>query len=142
VGVWCWPTPPGYHFPYNAAKISNMGEHLSLTEINSQEAERESVKIKTLEYFERELARKTKTRFAAIITDVRPHGLFVELAESLTFGFVPAGTLPGDNYNLADDGTALVGRRHHRRFGLSDTLEVVIAKVDRIKRIIDFRAAD
>jgi ribonuclease R len=136
-----WPTPPGYQFAYNAAKVAGLGEHLSLTETNSQEAERESVKIKTLEFFERELARKPKTRFVAIITDVRPNGLFIELAESMTFGFIPAGTLPGDSYHLDRDGGALVGQRRKRRFALSGQLEVVVAKVDRAKRIIDFHAA-
>ena len=63
--------------PYSAAKAEEMGEHLSLTEINSAEAERESVKIKLLEYFERELLKKEPTAFDAVITDVRPNGFFI-----------------------------------------------------------------
>ena len=68
--------------------VAQLAEHLSLTEINSTEAERESVKIKLLEFFERELHKKSRTSFAAIITDVRRHGFFIELVESMTFGFV------------------------------------------------------
>lgn len=128
--------------PYTQAQVDAMGEHLSLTEVNSAEAERESVKIKTLEFFEREMAKPNKSIFSAIITEVRPHGLFIELTESLTFGFVPTGTLPGDFYHPADDNTALVGRRHKRRFELGGTLQVTVGKVDRVKRLIDFRAAE
>ena len=73
---------------YNLAGVERLGEHLSLTEINSTEAERESVKIKLLEFFERELAKKKKTPFSAVITDVRQNGFFIELVESMTFGFV------------------------------------------------------
>jgi ribonuclease R len=119
--------------------IQQLAEHLSLTEINSSEAERESVKIKLLEFFERELLKKKRTAFAAIITDVRRHGFFIELVESMTFGFVSSDTLGDDNYQLNAAGNALVGRRKHRMYELNGRLDVVVDKVDRFKRIIDFR---
>ncbi len=137
-----FPTPPGYKFNYDQAKASRLGEHLSLTEVNSQDAERESVKIKLLEFFEREAAKAQPTTFVAIVTDVRPHGLFIELEESMTFGFLPANALGPDFFNPANDGTALVGRKTKQRFGLNDRVNVVVAKVDRVKRMIDFKRAD
>jgi ribonuclease R len=121
--------------------IQQLADHLSLTEINSSEAERESVKIKLLEFFERELSKKKRTAFAAIITDVRRHGFFIELVESMTFGFVSSDTLGDDYYQLNPEGNALVGRRKHRSFELNGRLDVVVEKVDRFKRIIDFRPA-
>ncbi|HTO04190.1 MAG TPA: RNB domain-containing ribonuclease, partial [Opitutus sp.] len=126
---------------YNLARIESLGEHLSLTEIASAEAERESVKIKLLEFFERELEKKKKTRFAAVITDVRQNGFFIELIESMTFGFVPASSLSDDHYNLSNDGSALVGRKTKRRFELNGRLDVVVDRVDRFKRLIDFAVA-
>jgi len=136
-----WPKPAGYRFPYDAAKVSAMGEHLSITEVNSQDAERESVKIKLLEFFERDLAKRHPTVFTAVITDVRQHGLFVELEESMTFGFLPTRALGNDFYSLSNDGTTIVGRKSKRRFHLNDRIEVVTAKVDRVKRMIDFKLA-
>jgi ribonuclease R len=121
--------------------IQQLAEHLSLTEINSAEAERESVKIKLLEFFERELAKKKRTAFAAVITDVRRHGFFIELVESMTFGFVSSDTLGDDYYQMNAEGNALVGRRKHHSFALNGRLDVVVDKVDRFKRIIDFRPA-
>ena len=38
-------------------------------------------------------------------------------------------------------GTMLSGRRSKRKFELNDRLEVVVDKVDRFKRLIDFRPA-
>jgi ribonuclease R len=128
-------TQPGY----NLARVESLGEHLSLTEINSAEAERESVKIKLLEFFERELGKKKKTPFAAVITDIRPNGFFIELVESMTFGFVSIATLGDDHYTTNNAETMLVGRRHKRRFALNDRLNVVVERVDRFKRLIDFR---
>jgi ribonuclease R len=127
--------------PYTMAQANAMGEHLSLTEINSAEAERESVKIKLLEYFERELNKKVPTRFGAVITDIRPNGFFIELTESMTFGFVPAAELRDDYYMPSPDGTALVGRKSKRKFTAGARVEVHIAKVDRLKRFMDFRPA-
>jgi ribonuclease R len=134
--------PSGYNYGYSAAKMDTLGEHLSLTEINSTEAERESVKIKLLEFFERELAKEKRTHFAAVITDVRPNGLFVELTESMTFGFIPMSTLTDDIYTINNAGDALIGRRSKKTFQLATHLEVAVEKVDRFKRLIDFRPAD
>lgn len=128
--------------PYSAAKAEEMGEHLSLTEINSAEAERESVKIKLLEYFERELEKKQPTAFEAVITDVRPNGFFIELVESMTFGFVPASLLRDDYYQITPDGGALVGGKRKKRYAVGARLKVHVAKVDRVKRFMDFRPAE
>jgi ribonuclease R len=133
------PAPIGQSPGYNLARMEALAEHLSLTEVNSAEAERESVKIKLLEFFEREAEKKKKTVFTAVITDVRPHGFFIELLESMTFGLVPASTLTDDQYVLNAAGTALIGRRHKRRYELNGRLEVNVDKVDRFKRTIDFR---
>ena len=135
------PSTPG-QTPYNLARIESMGEHLSLTEIASAEAERESVKIKLLEFFERELEKKQKTRFAAVITDVRQNGFFIELVESMTFGFVSASSLSDDHYTLNNEGTTLVGRKKKGRFEINGRLDVVVARVDRFKRLIDFVPAN
>jgi len=126
---------------YDLNRIERLGEHISLTEISSAEAERESVKIKLLEFFERELAKQEKTRFAAVVTDVRANGFFIELVESMTFGFVSADNLGGDHYTLNNAGTALVGRKSKQQFALNARLDVVVENVDRFKRLIDFRPA-
>ena len=118
-----------------------LGEHLSLTEQNSMEAERESVKVKLVEFFEREVAKKKKTVFPAIITELRNHGIFVELTESMTFGLVHISTLADDLYILNNAGTALTGRRTKRKFELGQKIQVVADRVDRFKRQIDFRLA-
>jgi ribonuclease R len=123
---------------YRAAHVDNLAEHLSLTEINSTEAERDSVKVKLMEYFEREAEKKKKTVFTAIITDVRNHGFFIEVAEAGAFGMVPVSSLKDDFYVLNGAGTAFIGRKSKRKFELGHKIEVVVDKVDRQKRLIDF----
>ncbi len=135
------PSRGGRNAGYDLPGIERLGEHLSLTEINSAEAERESVKIKLLEFFERELVKSEKTHFAAVVTDVRPNGFFIELIDSLTFGFVPANFLDGDDFRLSNDASSFVGRRTRTIYTINSRLDVVVAKVDRFKRLIDFRPA-
>ena len=121
-----------------AAHIDQLAEHLSLTEINSTEAERDSVKVKLMEYFDREAERKKKTVFPAIITDVRNHGFFIELSDAGAFGMVPVSSLKDDFYVLNGEGTAFIGRKTKRKFELGHKIEVIVDKVDRQRRLIDF----
>ena len=133
---------PGGDTMHSAAGMERLAEHISLTEQNSQLAERESVKIKILEFFERELDRKPRTRFAAVITDVRRNGFFVELIESMTFGFISVEALGEDFYSFDESTQTLSGRRSKKRYALNTRLDVVVHQVDRFKRLIDFRPAD
>ena len=133
LGTWLAKQPG-----YRAVHIDQLAEHLSLTEINSTEAERDSVKVKLMEYFDREAERKKKTVFNAIITDVRNHGFFIELSEAGAFGMVPVSSLKDDFYVLNGEGTAFIGRKTKRKFELGHKIEVIVDKVDRQRRLIDF----
>ncbi|MDX2187931.1 MAG: RNB domain-containing ribonuclease [Opitutaceae bacterium] len=126
--------------PYGQGQLDGIGEHLTMTEVNSAEAERESVKIKLLEFFERELKKPKKTLFPAIVTEVRNHGLFIELTDSMTFGFLAAENIEGERFALNSSGTAFIGRESKLSYGVGSRLEVVVERVDRFKRMIDFRA--
>jgi ribonuclease R len=77
-----------------------------------------------------------------VITDVRNHGLFVELPDAMTFGLVHLSTMHDDLYLLNNAGTALIGRRTKRRLEVSQKVQVVTERVDRFKRQIDFRLAE
>lgn len=124
---------------YNASKAASIAEHLSHTEVNSVEAERESIKVKMLEFFERELDKKPQTAFDAIITEVRNHGMFIELSQSNAFGMVHISALRDDLYKVNASGTALIGRKKKNAYSLGQTIQVEVHKVDRFKRMVDFR---
>jgi len=130
--------PKEMHKGYKQNDLEGLAQHLSITEQNSTEAERESNKIKLLEYFELELKKPQKTRFKAIVTEVRNYGLFIELTESMAFGLIPLSTIEDDIYKLNADGTALIGKRTKRKFYPGGEVEVYVKRVDRFKREIDF----
>ncbi len=127
---------------YTASELASMAQHLSLMEQNSTEAERESVKVKLLEFFERELTRRKPQTFDAVIMDVRNHGMFIELSESMAYGLVHISTLRDDLYKLQPSQNAIVGRKRRHRYAVGDTIPVQVARVDRFKRQIDFKVAE
>jgi len=114
-------------------------DHISITERNSAEAERDSKKVKLLELFEREMARPDKRPFEARIMEVKAHGFMVELTASQAYGLVHMTTLNDDFYRVNPDGNALVGRRNGRVYAVGASLQVTVDKVDRFKRQVDFR---
>ncbi len=125
----------------NIARANALSEHLSQTEVNSTEAERESVKVKLLEFFEREIEKPKKSQFTAVITEVRNHGMFIELVDSNAFGMVHTSTFKDDLYRVNDSGTALVGRRTRKKYRVAQKVNVIVHRVDRFKRQIDFRVS-
>ncbi|MDR0535435.1 MAG: RNB domain-containing ribonuclease [Puniceicoccales bacterium] len=121
--------------------LATLAAHLSRTERTSADAERETVKIKLLELFERELAKPPGQRPAhdAIIVEVRNHGLYVELTDSQAYGLVHISTLTDDLYHINGDATALVGRKTRRTHTLGQHVAVTVDRIDRFKRQTDFR---
>jgi ribonuclease R len=123
---------------YTQGELESLADHISITEQNSTEAERESVKTKLLEFFEREVTKKNKSVFKAVIMEIKNHGMFVELNESQAYGLIHLSTLKDDLYNVTADGSQLIGRKKKRTFTVGQVVEVVTHKVDRFKRQIDF----
>ena len=126
---------------YKHGRLRDIAQHLSITEQNSTEAERESAKIKQIEFFKREVDKTRKTVFEAVIIDIKNHGMFIELTESMAFGLVHISTLRDDLYSVSPDGRCLTGRRKNKEYLLGQKIKVVVERVDPFKRQIDFRIA-
>ncbi len=121
------------------AALEETAAHITRTEQNSTEAERDSRKVKLMEYFERNI--DTGKSFEALVTSVSNHGFFVELTESAAYGFVHVHTMHDDIYRLNSAGTALRGRRTGAQIRIGDKVSVEVESVDRFKRQIDFHLA-
>ena len=137
-------TTTGKNNFYKPGTLTKIAQHLSLTEQNSTDAERESIKIKQLEFFERECNKPAKERqqFEAVIVDIRNHGFFVELTESLAYGMVHVSTIKDDMYVLNRAGNKLSGKRGRKQFSIGKKVTVIAHRVDRYKRQIDFALPD
>lgn len=116
--------------------LSALGDHISTTERVAADAEKESIRLKKLDYFETQQQHRKK--FRAIVIEARNYGLFVELPDVLISGLVPISSIEDDYYLFDAARSRLVGRRTKRVYRAGDSIDVVIAKVDRWKQQVDF----
>ena len=122
-----------------AADLPAVAERISTTERTAEDAERESVKLKKIEFFA--LAAGRRDKFTAVILDVRNYGLVVELPEFLITGLVHVSALSDDFYLFDAARLRFVGRKKNRVFAAGERIEVAVAKVDMYKQQIDFQPA-
>jgi ribonuclease R len=124
-----------------AALLGEVADHCSATERVADEAEKEAVRMKIIEFFERQLSDHRLESFAAVITDVRNFGLFVELPEFMVSGLVHVSTMEDDFYQFDPARQRMTGRRTRRALHAGQPVKVTVARVDRFKKQVDFRLA-
>lgn len=122
--------------------IAAIAEHISDTERVAADAEMDGVKMKKLEFFQRQLDARDPQVFRAVVLEVKNFGLLVELPDVLLTGLVHVSSLTDDFYAFDATQRRLIGRQSRRRFSVGDQLKVFVARVDVFKRQVDFAIAD
>ena len=122
-------------------QIASIAEHISTTERVAADAEIEAVRMKKLEFFQRQLDQYNPQVFRAAIVDVRNYGLVVELPDALVTGLVHVSSLANDFYLFEPTQRRLIGRRSRKRFSVGDEVRVFVVRVDAFKRQVDFAIA-
>ncbi len=128
-------------FDKNAVKgaaLKEVAEHISVTERNSADAERDSKDVKLFAFLNAQLESGEPIKYPALVTDVRNFGFFVDVPGLAMSGLVPLSTIEDDFYVFDEMRRNLVGRRTRRMIRLGDRLTVQVAKVDRFKKQVDF----
>lgn len=131
----------GYTKPKGRIPFGEIARHISTTERNAAEAEREAVRLKKFEFFRRQLAKKTGQPFKAIVLEVRNFGMFVELPEVMAGGLIHVSALGDDFYTFDQARQRFVGRRTKKIYQAGDKLDVIVARVDPFKQQLDFAPA-
>jgi ribonuclease R len=123
----------------HALKLS--ADHISDTERNSADAERDSKDVKLFAFLDDQLRSGRPQRYGALVTDVRHMGFFVDVPDLSMSGLVPLSSMQDDFYVFDPRGNHLVGRRTRRIIRLGDRVEVQVASVNRFKKQVDFQIA-
>jgi ribonuclease R len=121
------------------AALKETAEHISTTERNSADAERDSKDVKLFAYLNAQLTSGSPEAYAALVTDVRNFGFFVDVSGLAMSGLVPLSTVEDDFFVFDATRSQLVGRRTRRIIRLGDLITVQVAKVDLVKKQVDFR---
>ena len=116
--------------------LPEVAKHSSEMERRADEAERETVKLKKVQYMEQHIGEA----FEGVISGVTEWGFFVEL-ENTVEGLVRVTELTDDFYQYYEDTYELVGEATNRRYKLGQKVQVRVEHCDRIMRTIDFALA-
>ncbi len=127
------------HGPKHSLK--DTADHISITERNSADAERDSRDVKLYAFLNAQLESARPQVYPALVTDVRNFGFFVDVTGLAMSGLVPLSQLVDDFYVFDPARHLVVGRRTRRVIKLGDRVEVQVARVDRFKKQVDFRLA-
>ncbi len=114
--------------------IDEICDHISDTERNSVEAERESVKLKQIEYLKDHLGEE----FHAIISGITHFGIFVKITDILAEGLIKLKDLEDDFYVYDEKKYSLIGKTKKRQFRLGDKVQVKLVRVDYERTELDF----
>lgn len=105
----------------------------SETERRAEEAERETIKLKKVEYMQ---ARIGET-FEGVISGLTKWGAYVELENTIE-GLVHVMNMTDDHYDYREDQYELVGEHTRKVYKLGQKVRVRVLDVDRLSRTIDF----
>ena len=118
----------------NEKHYEELCEHCSEMELVAQNAERDSIKYKMVEF----MADKVGETFAAHISGITSYGICAEIDENHCEGMIPMRDLSDDYYEFDERNFCLRGRRHHHRYQLGDAIEIQVAGANLEKRQLDF----
>lgn len=127
-------------------ELVTIGRHISDTEANAADAERELRSFLVLQL----LSNKVGEVFDGVVTGLNPRGLFIQIDKYLADGFIKVADLPGDTtranqtprWVTVKETGGLVDKNSGRSFNFGDRVRVQIGSVDLPKRRLELFIAD
>lgn len=105
----------------------------SARERRAEEAERETDKLKKVQY----MSERIGEEFEGVISSITSWGIYVELPNTVE-GMVHVTNLQDDYYHYEEAAHEMVGETTGKRYKLGQKLRVVTASADPVTRTIDF----
>lgn len=99
----------------------------------AEEAERETVKLKKVEYMEEHIGEV----FEGVISSITKWGIYVELPNTIE-GLVHVTNMHDDHYDYIEERFEMVGEHTRKVYKLGQTVYIVATGTDRLQRTIDF----
>ena len=122
----------------NKEKYEEYCEHCSDMEQISQNAERDSIKYKMVEF----MADKIGNTYDAHISGMTSYGIYAQIDETHCEGMIPIRDLGDDYYDFDEKNFMIVGRRHHTKYQLGDPIRIQVARANLERKQLDFTLAE
>ncbi len=113
--------------------LPEVAKHSSEMERRADEAERETDKLKKVEFMEAHIGEI----YEGVISSITTWGVYVELPNTIE-GMIHVSMLPGDYFYYDEETYEMVGQATNIRYKLGQTLKVKVNATDKILRTIDF----
>ncbi len=129
------------HQPVSREQVNELEElaaHSSEREVSAAEAERDSVKLKLVEFMEPRVGED----FDAVISGVTDRGLYVQVKETMAEGMIRIRDLGQDYFTYDDKRYRIVGERTKVQYSLGDPIRVKLIAARVLDRELDFGLAD
>ncbi|MBE5949526.1 MAG: ribonuclease R [Lachnospiraceae bacterium] len=117
--------------------LNEVAEHASKTERRADEAERDTEKLKKVEFIEDYIGEV----FEGVISGITNYGIYMELENTIE-GMIHVNNLLDDYYYYDEEKYEMVGKDTGRTFKLGEKLLIQVAGCDKITRTIDFILAE
>jgi len=121
-------------YPYEAEQMLELGAHTSFTERRADAAVYEVLEWIKCDY----ISDRVGDILEGVITAVTRFGFFVELNDIFVEGLVHISTLVGDYFHYDQSTQCLVGERTQMVYGMGDSVQVQISRVNVDERKFDF----
>lgn len=118
----------------NEKYYADLSKHSSEMEKRAQEAERESIKLKQVEF----MMDKIGQQFEGLISGVSKWGIYVEIAENKIEGMVRISEMEDDFYFLDEENYRVIGHNKKRIYKLGDKVIIEVKSVDYLKKELTF----
>ena len=118
--------------------LADICEHCSEQERNAEKAERESVKLKQVEYAKEHVG----DTFDGVVSGTTKFGVFVELSDLLVEGLVHVREMDDDFYTYDEETYTMRGENNGKSYRPGDEVSVAIVGANIDKREIDLVFAD
>lgn len=125
---------PGYKFD----DLKKHGTHCSEKERSAIDAERDSIKLKQVEYLSERLGQD----FDGVISGVMDKGIFVDLKDIHCEGMIRVSDLKDDYYVYDEKRHCLVGRNKGKKYQLGKEIRVKVVRADVEQRQIDLQLVE
>ena len=124
--------------PASLDRLKTIAAHISVTERNSADAERDSKDVKLFAFLQEQLDSGDPIKYPALVMDVRNFGFFVDVSGLAMSGLVPLSLVEDDFFVFDEARRNLTGRRTRKTIRLGDRVTVQVARVDTFKKQVDF----
>ena len=117
--------------------LPEVTKHSSEMERRADEAERETIKLKKVEYMGERIGRV----YTGVISGLTKWGMYVELPNTIE-GLVHVMNMTDDHYDYVESSYEMIGEHTGKCYKLGQSVTVRVIGADKMLRTIDFELAD